>query len=1043
MNRFWRILVLITFCSSVFHALPVFSADNPTSLTINKYPARQTDFGTGVFLKGIKVDPKNPLNFNFIVNNGGRSLSRQQVELEAQRVIHYFFAGLTIPARDLWVNLSPYEKNRVIPDLLAATELGEDMLKQDYLLKQFTAMVFNPKQSLGRDFWDNVRKNILEKYGVVNVPVDICNKVWIVPGTAQIYVNGQAAYIVKSSLKVMLDQDRMGVAQDRSGEVSVKIAREMIVPAIEKEINQGKDFTVIRQIYDALILAQWYKKNFEQNTFKKAYSDKNKVFGIDLADKKSKDQVYHEYTNAFHNGAFDFIQSDYDRARRRVVYTKYFSGGELFSDIKLEEKRGVDPGDLPKPGEDYAIHVYANPQIATGSDDAGGDTFTRLLRDFFGNDKAALMRRLEQLRQDYRDILRKDISLEDLLKKEFLRITDENGLYTGDVTTRELSHSSKKVWHRTVGCFLIDRQGRVLFQKRALNKTVRPGAYDVSAGGHVGLDDSAIGMLREIEEEVFDGKYSVDPQRLSRITPNGQFIKNFENAENATFFIYNLGDEEKNMISHQEEEISGVEWLDMNSISALLRRYEAYRQLPEAVRVVIDKLKKGVELTQAEKQVKAEYGLLDDPESFAVGFCFFDYALGQDNFKKQVTSATAQSIFAANYKIANGRPRDILVVMDKDGTLTLPNQPIDNAVVQKIVGLLAKNVRLSVLTGGALFNSDTNVIKPIEEEAMRQGVSLENFTYYLANGAQKLCWTADGTRLPAEFIDDHISGAEAVEVARAMALLCIDKLEQLEELKLKGIAQLRSAIGQASEAKQVMQLFNDFIKNNPVLGDVEMVMYDGGIADKSTLKIYIEMADSVGKKVNSLMHSSRVGLYVQEGIKDLVAKMNVGRKGKLVVSAGTTFVDIGVLDKDIAFERIVEEMSSDDPLVVAIGDGTNDHSFLNARLRQPYGDKISFFVGDEVEGLSDSVAVTPAKGPKSTFLILEALWSVIAGSQGSAVGGIDMMNIAVDEGGVLRGAVPMGNACQAFDNHRLIGITPVTLRALPIEDLMLFMKTRE
>ena len=63
---------------------------------------------------------------------------------DASRLIKYFFAALTVPEKDLWVNLSPYEKDRIAPVAFARTEMGRDLLAQDYLLKQLTASLMYP-----------------------------------------------------------------------------------------------------------------------------------------------------------------------------------------------------------------------------------------------------------------------------------------------------------------------------------------------------------------------------------------------------------------------------------------------------------------------------------------------------------------------------------------------------------------------------------------------------------------------------------------------------------------------------------------------------------------------------------------------------------------------------------------------------------------------------------------------------------------------------------------------------------------------------------
>jgi hypothetical protein len=79
------------------------------------------------FLTGIRVDRINPLHFDFVLNKGATAASGKQIKADAGRCIRYFLASLTVPEKDLWVNLSPYEKNRIIPDILGQTEMGQDL----------------------------------------------------------------------------------------------------------------------------------------------------------------------------------------------------------------------------------------------------------------------------------------------------------------------------------------------------------------------------------------------------------------------------------------------------------------------------------------------------------------------------------------------------------------------------------------------------------------------------------------------------------------------------------------------------------------------------------------------------------------------------------------------------------------------------------------------------------------------------------------------------------------------------------------------------
>ena len=103
--------------------------------------------------------------------------------------------------------------------------------------------------------------------------------------------------------------------------------REIILPAIEEEVNHGKNFANLRQIYNAMILATWFKKNLKETLLAKVYADKNKTRGVDVDDKDVAEKIYNQYLEAFKKGAYNYIREDYDPASQQVIPRKYFSGG--------------------------------------------------------------------------------------------------------------------------------------------------------------------------------------------------------------------------------------------------------------------------------------------------------------------------------------------------------------------------------------------------------------------------------------------------------------------------------------------------------------------------------------------------------------------------------------------------------------------------------------------------------------------------------------------------------------------------------------------
>mgnify|MGYP003394803298 FL=1 len=162
-----------------------------------------------VLLKGMTINPKDPFHFDFIVDSGNTSFANEDIKKESDRLVKYFLASMTVPKNDLWVNLAPGEKDRIIPEELGKTELGRDLLAQDYILKQLSSSLMYPDSELGAKFWEKVYQQAQEKYGVTDIPLNTFNKVWIMPDQATIYESGNTAYILKSHLKVMLEEERV------------------------------------------------------------------------------------------------------------------------------------------------------------------------------------------------------------------------------------------------------------------------------------------------------------------------------------------------------------------------------------------------------------------------------------------------------------------------------------------------------------------------------------------------------------------------------------------------------------------------------------------------------------------------------------------------------------------------------------------------------------------------------------------------------------------------------------------------------------------
>jgi len=377
MRKAISIFVLAAFTStSVYvpaYAQTILSSDPSVQAMLTKQQGILIHLSpefTPAHLQGLTIHPDNALQFDFLINRGDTPLDEAQKKEQYGKLVKYFLASLTIPDDDQWVNLSPYEKSRIIKDDFGKTEMGRDLLSQDYILKQITSSLIYPESNLGKRFWDRVYERAYKEYGATNIPVNTFNKVWIIPDEAAVYESGNTVYILRNHLKVMLEEDYLSLKKhenkmsppnvsvrgpDKAHSIASQVIREIILPELEKEVNEGQNFANLRQIYSGMILATWYKYALKESLLGKIYANQAKVqgvTGINSANssviaseaKQSQQQIYKQYLRAFKKGVFNYIKEDVDKYTNEIIPRKYFSGGMHGFDRGVVTGSAVDSG---------------------------------------------------------------------------------------------------------------------------------------------------------------------------------------------------------------------------------------------------------------------------------------------------------------------------------------------------------------------------------------------------------------------------------------------------------------------------------------------------------------------------------------------------------------------------------------------------------------------------------------------------------------------------------------------------------------------------
>ena len=401
---FRKLIINVVLCLFLANAMDPGYAQGEWLLSRPGTMVALSSFYRPPLLKGVMVDVHDPLKLDFLFNTGSdHKTEPAAVRDEALKLIRYFLAAFTIPDHDLWVNLSPYEKDRMIPDAFGVTAMGRDLLAQDYLLKQLTAALIYPDSDTGKVFWAEVYKRAKQEFGTTDIPTDMFDKVWIVPSMARVYGKNNTAIVVKATLKVMLDADYLATEQasgpatvqreDDAGRVARAVLRRVVIPVLEKEVNEGRHFAPLRQIYYSMILAKWYKQTLRQSILKRTYGDQNKIMGIRINDKYARERIYARYLEAFKKGAFNCIREEHDQLTQEIIPRKYFSGGIVFKDAVGVTADAAEIADDQEPFftikssllpvKSQSPRVNTSEQAQQSSPGDVGRGFFRLLRDTF------------------------------------------------------------------------------------------------------------------------------------------------------------------------------------------------------------------------------------------------------------------------------------------------------------------------------------------------------------------------------------------------------------------------------------------------------------------------------------------------------------------------------------------------------------------------------------------------------------------------------------------------------------------------------------
>ncbi|HNX60204.1 MAG TPA: NUDIX domain-containing protein [Spirochaetota bacterium] len=149
------------------------------------------------------------------------------------------------------------------------------------------------------------------------------------------------------------------------------------------------------------------------------------------------------------------------------------------------------------------------------------------------------------------------------MSDEYFDILNPDGTSAGYSFPRSRVHR-EGLWHRSAHIWVCDRHGRILLQRRALDKDTHPGLWDISAAGHLSAGEPSIdAAVREIREEL---GLVIPPSRIifrftDREEHSGATITDREFHDVFTLVVT---DEEAEMIRPDPVELCDIRWLTVD-----------------------------------------------------------------------------------------------------------------------------------------------------------------------------------------------------------------------------------------------------------------------------------------------------------------------------------------------------------------------------------------------------------------------------------------------------------------------------------------------
>jgi isopentenyl-diphosphate delta-isomerase type 1 len=149
--------------------------------------------------------------------------------------------------------------------------------------------------------------------------------------------------------------------------------------------------------------------------------------------------------------------------------------------------------------------------------------------------------------------------------EELFYWVDEKDKVLGSVTRKDAHGGSMRI-HRGVGILVLNENQQILLQQRSLQKDLNPGAWMISAGGHVQYGQT----YKEAAERELKEELGIDPEL--RLVIEKFPVESLEQREIGS--VYECTVASDTTFSIDKDEVEKVEWVDLKGLPTFIKTHE-------------------------------------------------------------------------------------------------------------------------------------------------------------------------------------------------------------------------------------------------------------------------------------------------------------------------------------------------------------------------------------------------------------------------------------------------------------------------------------